>query len=299
MKRVIETLIFSVFLMVFSINAYAQDNSEKIAEIEAEIKTLQEQLKDLKAEDRENVVIESNLNNLTLYDNEIKIDVTGIDADKGMSLYVENNSTLNLGVMTRAFAVNGYMIGENIGGINSFDVAPGKKANATEIIERDVLDKYDISSFDTLDALFWAYDNDKNFKEFDTGQIHAELTPGSENSFGISGETLYDNNGIKVDYISSSGKTSTYCLTNTSGEYINFTVENLTINDYTSSDLIFEIYDVLVLNNCQILFDITPGEEFLNSNGITDIYSIEFYLYINPLSDYRNDWNTDVISKLF
>ena len=291
--------ILAICILLTPVSALGSSIDEQITSIESQISELQSQLRDLKDEKRENVVIENNSNSMTLYDNEIKIDVTGIDADKGMSLYVENNSTLNLGVMTRAFAVNGYMIGENIGGINSFDVAPGKKANATEIIERDALDKYDISSFDTLDALFWAYDNDKNFKEFDTGQIHAELTPGSENSFGISGETLYDNNGIKVDYISSSGKTSTYCLTNTSGEYINFTVENLTINDYTSSDLIFEIYDVLVLNNCQILFDITPGEEFLNSNGITDIYSIEFYLYINPLSDYQNDWNTDVISKLF
>lgn len=282
-------------------NNESKENSidEKIAEIENQISDLQKELNELKAIKSENTVIEDNTSDFTLYDNEIKIELTGISASNGISLYAENNSNLNLGIMTRAFAINGYMIGENAYGINSFDVASGMKANATEEIEKDTLYKYGVNSFDTFDALFWAYDNDKGFKEFDTGQIHTELTPGSENDFGILGETVYENDGIRVDYIGTDGTTITYCLTNTSGNYAEFSVENLTINDYTSSDMYLDLYGMMVLNNCQLLFEITPEEEFLNTNGITDIYSISFTLSVIPLSDYFQEWNTDMISKQF
>ena len=299
MKKGIITLIVASIITSTGINACAVSNSERIEEIETQIEILQEELNELKKEELENTSIESNVNNITLYDNEIEIDVTGMDADNGISLYVENNTSLNLGIMTRAFAINGYMIGENAYGINSFDVASGMKANATEEIEKDTLYKYGVNSFDTFDALFWAYDNDKGFKEFDTGQIHTELTPGSENDFGISGETVYENDGIRVDYIGMDGTTLTYCLTNTSGSYAEFSVENLTVNDYTSSDLYLDLYGMIVLNNCQMLFEITPEEEFLNTNGITDIYSISFTLSVVPLSDYFQEWNTDMILKQF
>lgn len=299
-KRKIVAILLSIATMITpSVPTFASEIDDRIAEVETQILELQTELSELKAQKRENTVVQENNSSVTLYDSDLKILENGISADNGISLYIENNSSLNLGIMTYAFAINGYMVGGNSYGFNSFDVASGRKTNAIEQIETEMLDKYDISSFGTLDILFWAYDNDKSFKSFDTGQIHAELTEGAQNLLDVSGETLYDNAGIKVDYIESHGNTYTYCLTNTSGNYLDFTVENLTVNDYTSSDVDYDLFNVVVLNNCQLLFDVTPEDEFLSANGIKDVYSVEFTLDINPMSDYSGEWVTDMITKVF
>lgn len=296
-KKIITLLSAGLILLSGSSIALAEDNSARIAEIESQISELQEELKELKTEARKNTIIEDNTDNIALYDdNGLKIGMTGLSSSSGISLYIENNSNLNLGVMPHAYAINGFMIGGNSYGFNSYDVASGKKANAVEEIDRDALDQYEIDSFETLDILFWAYDNDESFKSFDTNQIHVSLTDGAENALSISGETLYNNAGIKVDYLYSSGNEYTYCLTNTSGNYLAFTVENLTINDYTSSDTNFDLYDILVLNNCQIMFNINPDSDFLSANNISEITKVEFTLDINPMEEYYNEWNTDMIT---
>lgn len=298
-KKMFSILVAGMMITVFPAQAMADEVDDRIAEIEAEIYSLQEELGYLKTQKAEDVEIEDNQSNITLYDNEVKIDLSGISSQNGISFYAENKSNLNLGIMTHALAINGYMVGGDSYGFNSFDVAPGKKTNTTQELDMETISKYNIQSFDTMDVLFWAYDNDKSFKSFDTNQIHAELNTGSQNLLDISGDTVYENNGIKIDYIEKLENTYTYCLTNTSGNYVDFTVENLTVNDYTSSDVDYDLYDVICLNNCQVLFDVTPDEEFLSTNGITDISSMEFSLNIQPLSDYEYEWKTDMISKQF
>lgn len=298
-KKMFSILVAGMMIAVFPAQAMADEVDDRIAEIEAEIYSLQEELGYLKTQKAEDVEIEDNQSNITLYDNEVKIDLSGISSQNGISFYAENKSNLNLGIMTHALAINGYMVGGDSYGFNSFDVAPGKKTNTTQELDMETISKYNIQSFDTMDVLFWAYDNDKSFKSFDTNQIHAELNTGSQNLLDISGDTVYENNGIKIDYIEKLENTYTYCLTNTSGNYVDFTVGNLTVNDYTSSDVDYDLYDVICLNNCQVLFDVTPDEEFLSTNGITDISSMEFSLNIQPLSDYEYEWKTDMISKQF
>lgn len=298
-KKLVSILMAGMMISAFPAQVMADEVDDRIAEIEAEIDALQEELGYLKTQKADDIVIEDNQNNITLYDNEVKIDISGISSEKGVSLYAENKSNMNLGIMTHALAVNGYMVGGDSYGFNSFDVAPGKKTNIIQELDMENISKYNIQSFDTLDVLFWAYDNDESFKAFDTNQIHAELNAGAQNLLDISGETVYENNGIKIDYIKNIGNTHTYCLTNTSGNYVDFDLENLTVNDFTSSDVDYDLYDVICLNNCQILFDVTPDEEFLSTNGITDISSIEFSLNIQPLSDYEYEWKTDMISKQF
>ena len=97
-----------------------------------------------------------------------------------IGLYIENNSNLNLGIAPYAYAINGIMAGGDQYGINSSDVAPGKKANSTlELIDtwenKDFFKDYQMNEVDSFDILLWAYDNAKSFKAFDSGQIHACL----------------------------------------------------------------------------------------------------------------------------
>ncbi|MDO4445865.1 MAG: DUF4190 domain-containing protein [Bacillota bacterium] len=286
-----------IFLMIM-VSAGSDENSH---EMNSSVEITAEDKKDNKSTNKkfENKVEtkEQSVEPVILYDDKIKIEMTDIDKENGIYLHMENKSDLNLGIMAHSIAINGYMIGGNSYGFNAYDIVAGKKANGIERLDEEILEKYGIESFDTLDILFWAYDNDKSYKSFDTNQIHAEIKEGANNLLNISGDNIYKNKGIQVDYIEKSDNTYTFCLTNTTGNYIDFTVEDLTINDYTSSDIDYDLMDVVVLNNCQILFDIIPDDDFLNTNGIKNITSLEFSLNIKPMSEYENEWKTDMIVK--
>ena len=78
-----------------------------------------------------------------------------------IGLYIENNSNLNLGIAPYAYAINGIMAGGDQYGINSSDVAPGKKANSTlELIDtwenKDFFKDYQMDEVDSFDVLLWA-----------------------------------------------------------------------------------------------------------------------------------------------
>ena len=230
-------------------------------------------------------------------ENDVVISLKECNIDSGnMLVYflIENNSSLNLGFNAHAYSINNIMTGNNIYDMDC-DVAAGKKANAELKIKKGFLDKYNISTIKSLDILFWAYDNDKHFKEFDTGQITIKTNNYDETFNPISGKNIYDNNNIRVDYISNNGNEYTYCITNNTGDYFDFDVENITINDYSSSDSDYDLMSISCLNSCQAVFIIKANNDFMKLNDITNIQKVEFSLNIRPLGDYFSDWSTDMI----
>lgn len=230
-------------------------------------------------------------NNVTMY-------VTGIEKVSNgyeVGIYIENNSTLNLGFNARAYAVNEIMTRNNIYSMNC-DVAAGKKANAVIEIENIFLNEFDINEIKCIDILFWAYDNDKMYREFATNQIRILTNVYSEDLPKISGERIYEQNGISIDYLSNDKNKYTFCITNGTENYLDFDVKNISINDFTSSEWFLDLSNVIVLNSCQCIFEIEPSSEFLESNDIVDITKIDFTLNVRPLEDYFKDWNTDMIS---
>lgn len=230
--------------------------------------------------------------------NNVIISVQGYDSNDSyitIPFLIENNSTLNLGFNAHAYSINNIMTGNNIYDMDC-DVASGKKANAELKIKKSILEKYEIDTVKTFDVLFWAYDNDKNFKEFDTGQITIHTSGYDEKINILSGENIYDDKGVKVEYLSNDNNEYTYCITNNTGNYFDFDVENITINDYTSSDWDFDLMNVVVLNSCQATFSIKVTDEFAKLNNIDNIQKIEFTLNIRPLGDYFSDWSTEMIT---
>lgn len=231
------------------------------------------------------------------HDNDVIISVQGYNADKNfisIPFLIENNSNFNLGFNARAYSVNRIMTGNNIYDMDC-DVAAGKKANVELKIKKDFLDNYNIDSIKSFDILFWAYDNDESFKKFDTGQIAIHTNNYNESFDLISGKCIYDNKNVKIEYLSKIDNKYTYCITNNTGDYFDFDVENITVNDYTSSDLDFDLIGVIVLNSCQAIFTINVSDEFIKLNNLDDIQKIEFALNIRPLEDYSSDWSTDMI----
>lgn len=232
-------------------------------------------------------------------DNDVVITIHGYEEKSNtinISFLIENNSSLNLGFNAHAYAINGLMTGNNIYDMDC-DVAAGKKANAILEIEKDFLTEHSILDVASVDVLFWAYDNDKYYKEFDTNQITIYTNHYNDTIHKqYSGTTIYDSNNIQIDYLSSSENKFTYCITNNSADYFSFDVENITVNDYTSSDLNFDLINIIVLNSCQAIFTVEINNQFLDLNNISEINKVEFTLNIRPLESYFSEWSTDMIT---
>lgn len=233
--------------------------------------------------------------NTVIYEgNDVVISVMGIEQvwnGWDVKLLIENDSSLNLGFNAHAYAVNGIMTGNNIYDMDC-DVAAGKKANTILTIKNSVLEEYGITEIRCIDALFWAYDNDKSYKEFDTGQIEIQTSLYEETHDRFENVTLYNADGIRVDYMAKNPEAEEYAFafTNTTGSHLDFDIDELTINDYTSSDLDFDLIDVAVLNDCQAIVIISLENEFLELNNITDIETIEFNISIRPLESYSEEY---------
>ncbi len=239
------------------------------------------------------------IENTCIYnENNVSIYATGIEEgllSYDIGIYIENNSTLNLGFNARAYGVNGVMTGNNIYEMDC-DIAAGKKTNATINIDKSFLKDNNIDTIGYIDVLFWAYDNDQVFKSFDTGQVQIQTSNYSNTQANyVTGDTIYNQNGIKIDRIANDGDSATYAILNTTGNYFDFDVENITINDFTSSDIDYDLMSVITLNGCQSIFKIKPSDDFMSANGIGKIEKIEFSLNIRPLEDYMQEWKTELI----
>jgi hypothetical protein len=216
------------------------------------------------------------------------------DKTYNIYFYIENNSDLDLGFNAHSYAINKVNTDNNIYDMDC-DVSCGKKANTVLEIDKTVLKKLNINEIKCIDILFWAYDNDKMYKSFDTGQItiSTDLDDGIYNIY--ESQNIYENNGIIVKYLNNNENKYNFVLENNTTEYIDFDLENLTINDFTSSDKDYNLISVSVLQGCYSYFTISPDENFLKLNDINNIKKIEFNIEINPFESYEGSWKTETI----
>jgi hypothetical protein len=212
-----------------------------------------------------------------------------------LKLYIENNSNLNLGFNAHSYAINGIMTQESIYAMDC-DVSAHSKANTELKISNSFLIEYEIESIEQIDILFWAYDNDKSFKEFETDVITVKTSEFKNNIASISGLEIYNKKGIIVEFLEQENNQFTFCLTNKTGSYFDFTVDNINVNNYTISDIDFDLYDEQILNNCQFVYTIKIDKEFLSNNDIEKISTVSFNFEIEPEGDAFNDWSTDTIT---
>ena len=229
--------------------------------------------------------------------NGVRIVANGIESDwlcYRVNIFIENNSSLSLGFNARAYGVNGIMTGNNIYAMDT-DVAPGKKANTTLDIDKSFIKENGISEIRCIDVLFWAYDNDKAFKEFDTAQLEIKTSLYDNTHDSLQGKNLYSSNGVKVDCLSDKKNEFTYLISNSTGNYFSCDFTDLSINDYTVTDIDYDLTDIIVLNNCQSVVTLTINDSFFSTNKIDSINSIDWKLNIRPNEKYENEYKTDFI----
>lgn len=216
-------------------------------------------------------------------------------SNPSVDFLIENNSSLNLGINAHAYAVNKIMANDNIYSMD-YDIGAGKKANATLEIDREFLQEAGIDIIKTLDILFWFYDNDKSYKEFDTGVISVTTSAYTEPISVSAGEQLYNGKGISVSYICTRPTDITYFVTNETGAYVDFDVRNISVNDFTSSETNYDLIGVILFDGCGTFIKYKPSSEFLNDNGISTIEKIDFNLGIRVNEDYSNEYLTELIT---
>ena len=243
----------------------------------------------------DSVTSNTTVDEILLYsENDVKIYVKRLE-DNALKFLIENNSDLNLGFNAHSYAINGIMTQESIYTMD-YDVSAHSKANTKLEIPNSFLQEHKIESIEQIDILFWAYDNDKNFKEFETDVITIKTNAFKNNIACISGSEIYNKKGIIVEFLEQENNEFTFCLTNKTGHYFDFTVSNINVNGFTYDDLDFDLYDEQILNNCQFVYTIKIDKKFLNNNDIEKISTVSFNFEIEPEGDVFNDWSTDIIT---
>lgn len=294
-KRILLTVFLLFYLLIKTLlNLYIEPEVENF---ENETDIIEENI-----ENEENIEFEICIDEQIIYDkNDVKIYAKSI-SDKGsyysLDIYVENNSNLNLGFNAHSYAINKINTGNNIFEMDC-DVASGKKANTSLEIDKQYFDFINTSPIKSIDLLIWAYDNDASFKEFDTDQITINTNLYDGQIEVLLGEKIYEKNGIVIEYIGNDENKYYFQLFNNSDTYLDFNVDNLTINDYTSSEMDLDLYGISALEGCVAIFFVEPSQEFIETNEISEIEKIEFTLEVLPMEDYHQEWNTEMIAIEF
>lgn len=245
------------------------------------------------------------INESVIYEkNDVKIVAKGCEDfgnEMNVNFYIENNSNLNLNFAVNSYAINGIMAGNNIYDMYT-SIASGKKANTTLEIPESVFEAYGIDSVKYLDILIWAYDDDASYKEFDTGTIRIETNKYDGKSVKLSGETLYNEKSVIVEYMYCSGNKYTYCITNNTEENANFEITKISVNDFGVS---LDDYNWLyssseIFSGCQGILILELDENFLEKNEIKEIEKIEFCLDCNyGYYNYENNFETGIVRTTF
>lgn len=282
-----------VFLLIFLVPSPKENENENEGqEYKDEILLEDTQMSTDNLEPTKNVTVKEK----KIYSkNNVRIDVKGFDnKEKTLSFFIKNNSNLNLGFNAHAYSVNGIMTMNNIYDMEC-NVATKKKANTELQIDTSFLDENNISEIEYIDILFWAYDNDKQFKEFETNVIRIKTSSYKKEELNTKGKKIYNNKGIEIKYSGEDEGKYLLSVNNKSGEYINFDVENITVNGYTSSDDDFDLFDVCLFDKNMVQISIKPENDFLKKNNIKKINTVEFSLAVRKKGDYFDTYNTDMI----
>ena len=172
-----------------------------------------------------------------------------------------------------------------------YDVNAGKKANMKLEIKKSWLDNMGISKLNNLDILIWAYDNDKSFKEFDTGVIHL----GDTSTQTVSGDVVYASGKLIVKYIGKDGQKIKFSVKSLYPGYNDVELDNISINDFSNGSYYYW-GNTQILYGCERVLEYEVENSFMEDNGLTSISEFTFTIESELNDDYRNKEKTEEIS---
>ncbi len=203
----------------------------------------------------------------------------------GIKLLVENNSETDYTVGCDALIVNNYMISDLFGA----DIAAGKKSNETMYLSSSELKAAGIDSVGQVEMYFHAYDSNMDYIfQNQYSEIKTSGYDSMDTTADDTGNELYNANGIKivgktVDENSFWGTAILLYVENTSGQNVNISVEDMSINGF----MMEPYFSTTVYDGKKAIDEITIMSSDLEDNGIKSIDQVElkFHIYNNETYD--------------
>ena len=278
-------LIFAVVIVAVVVLAVTcsggSDKEESNKEAKGSSKTTTESTSDQTTSKTQTTVTKGNVYNKK----NLVIDVDKFDdANTAIWFRLQNKSS--------AYSINGIMTNNNMFDLDC-EIAKGKKANAKLELDTDFMEDMGMKDIEFVDIKFQAVDSDE-YNSFYTDVIRIKTNKFQGRKVVKTGKSIYNKNGIKIEYLGGDGDKYQFAVTNTTGKYQVFDVENITVNDYTSSETDFDLVSIPVFDKQQNIVTIDLSQGFLTDNNISKVKTIEFTLDVRPNDDYMKEYKTGV-----
>ena len=277
-------LIFAVVIVAVVVLAMTcsggSDKEESNKEAKGSSKTTTESTSDQTTSKTQTTVTKANVYNKK----NLVIDVDKFDdANTAIWFRLQNKSSANWTIYASAYSINGIMTNNNMFDLDC-EIAKGKKANAKLELDTDFMEDMGMKDIEFVDE----------YNSFYTDVIRIKTNKFQGRKVVKTGKSIYNKNGIKIEYLGGDGDKYQFAVTNTTGKYQVFDVENITVNDYTSSETDFDLVSIPVFDKQQNIVTIDLSQGFLTDNNISKVKTIEFTLDVRPNDDYMKEYKTGV-----
>ncbi len=220
--------------------------------------------------------------------NDGDIIVTAKELDKSgfwgpeIKLLVENNSSQNLAVTPSYLTVNGFMMLT----LDSVQVASGKKANGSLTLYNSELSTNNITTIAEVEFVLRTYDTDtyETCNESDVITIRTSAYDGFDFSYDLSGDVLFESDGVKViskGYVKKDNTVSVL-IVNDSDRDIIVSTDDFSVNGFMVDGGLWQE----VVRNKLANDELYISDSDLKKNGIETVEDMEFTISIIDLNNF-------------
>jgi len=232
------------------------------------------------------------INNEVLYKgNDVVIISKGMsryDSGYCLNISVTNDSSMNLFINEKAYAVNGIMVNTNENNKMNCYAAAGKNEMASLMIPDKILNKYNIDKIKYMDLILYASDTNDKQEVFNTGQIEIKTDSFNERTKMFQGKNVYNDNGIRIDFMTNTDKRYYFCVANESGKNISYDIDKITVNDDAKIEGNDHLKKKSIISGCQDVISVKL-DDYVKKNGKNSINSIDWKMKLSMLEESSDD----------
>lgn len=232
------------------------------------------------------------------------VTVTGMKFDSlfgpQIAMLFENNTDKNLTVQARNVSVNGYMVDSSM----SADIVSGKKSNDSLTIMDSSLEQCGIENIGEIEFSLHIFNSDDFMADnidSDPITLHTNLYGTFEQAYDDSGETIYDENGIKIISKGLNAEQSIFgpsvilYVANSSDQFITVQARDTSVNGF----MVTPTMSIDVVPGKVAISQMTFLDSDLEDNQIDSINTIETSLHIFGEDITGSSIDTDPITLTF
>lgn len=288
--RVLGTIVFTL-IFLFWLGVIGGDGVIQQIKEEMSIEESQD------SQNSQNSNEDATVNEAVIYDdNDVIIKIKSLDGNK-VKFYIENNSSKNYSINMHAYAINGYMADNNMFDMSS-SAAKNSKVNVTFSIPKTLNSGYKVSDIKQMDFLIWFYDDDINYKAFDTGVLTVKTSLyDNKVDYDKGDQQLLSEKDISFQLVDKDEDKFVIGINNNSDSIYAFSGKNVVVNGYSlDTTYNLDIYDKMVFPGCfypmTFEYEWSTTSKFKSENDISKIDSVTLNFEAVPDNDYSKSWDS-------